>query len=65
MATMAPAESAHPVTFDIAYPEQLNRWLILVKWLLAIPQLIIANLLGNVAQLLAFVAWFSILFTGK
>jgi hypothetical protein len=65
MATMAPAESAHPVTFDIAYPERLNRWLILVKWLLAIPHLIIANLLDNVAQLLAFVAFFTILFTGK
>jgi hypothetical protein len=37
-----------PATFDVAYPERLSRGLIFVKWLLAIPHLIITGLLvGN------------------
>ncbi|MEX0816380.1 MAG: DUF4389 domain-containing protein [Gaiellales bacterium] len=31
----------YPAALDIAYPERLNRWLPLVKWLLAIPHLIL------------------------
>ena len=34
-----------PAHLDVAYPEHLNRWLVLVKWLLAIPHLIIVGLL--------------------
>ena len=38
--TLASAE--YPATLEIEYPEQLNRWLVLVKsWLLAIPHYII------------------------
>lgn len=34
----------YPATLEIAYPEQLNRWLVLVKWwLLAIPHYIIVG----------------------
>jgi hypothetical protein len=29
----------YPARFEIDYPQQLNRWLPLVKWLLAFPQL--------------------------
>jgi hypothetical protein len=36
--------SDYPATLEIAYPEQLNRWLVLVKWwLLAIPHYIIVG----------------------
>lgn len=62
------AESAvagHPVRFDVEYPEGVSRWMILVRWILAIPQLFIANLLGQLAQLLAFFAVFTILFTRR
>jgi hypothetical protein len=44
-------------------PVQLNRWLPLVKWLLAIPHYIVLAVLDVVAVLAVIVAWFAILFT--
>ena len=38
------ARTDYPAEFDVAYPERLSRGLVLVKWLLAIPQLIIVGL---------------------
>jgi len=55
----------YPVTYEVDYPEQLNRWLPLVKWLLALPHYIVLMLLLIVAVLLWIVAWFAILFTGR
>jgi hypothetical protein len=51
---------------EVDYPEvgQLNRWLPLVKWLLAIPHYIALVVLGVIAILATIVAWFAILFTG-
>jgi Domain of unknown function (DUF4389) len=40
--TLAPTD--YPATLEVEYPEQLNRWLVLVKWwLLAIPHYIIVG----------------------
>ena len=61
----APARPPHPVQFDIEYPERLSRGLIFVKWLLAFPQYIVVYLLFIVAELLAVLAWFAVLFTGR
>jgi hypothetical protein len=55
----------YPVGFDVEYPERLSRWKIFVKWLLAIPHLIIVYLLLAVAGVLQFIAFFAILFTKK
>jgi len=55
----------YPVTFDIDYPERLNRWLPLVKWLLAFPHYVVLVALYVVALVLLVVAFFSILFTTK
>jgi hypothetical protein len=55
----------YPVTLEIDYPENLKRFAPLYKWLLAIPHLIVLGVLGIVAFLGIFVAWFAILFTGK
>jgi len=54
------------VHIDVDYPDMatLNRWLPLVKWLLAIPHYIVLVVLGLVAILATIVAWFAILFTG-
>jgi hypothetical protein len=46
-------------------PTQLNRWLPLVKWLLAIPHVIVLFFLSLAAIVVAIVAWFAILFTGR
>jgi hypothetical protein len=60
-----PSQLPHPVVFDVEYPERHSRWLIFVKWLLVFPQLIISSLLGAIAGILGFFAWFAILFTGR
>lgn len=56
------------VHIEIPYPdakEDLNRWLPLIKWLLAIPHYIVLWFLC-VAEIVSIViAWFAILFTGR
>jgi hypothetical protein len=56
------------VTLDFSYPDaerDLNRWLPLVKWLLAIPHYIVLILLWIAAVFAVIFAWFAILFTGR
>lgn len=56
------------VHLDIDYPDaerDLNRWLPLVKWLLAIPHFIVLFVLFIFATVAVVVAWFAILFTGR
>lgn len=58
-------QGQYPVTFEIDYPEQLNRWLPLVKWLLAIPHYIVLVALLIAAAVVWIIAFFAILFTGQ
>jgi len=56
------------VHLDYAYPDvanELNRWLPLVKWFLAIPHLIVLVFLDIAAVVVVIIAWFAILFTGR
>jgi Domain of unknown function (DUF4389) len=55
------------VRLEIPYPDamHLNRWLPLVKWLLAIPHYIVLVFLYIGALFGVLVAWFAILFTGR
>jgi len=56
------------VHIEIPYPDaknELNRWLPLVKWFLAIPHYIILCFLGIAAIVCVLIAWFAILFTGR
>ena len=56
------------VHLEIDYPDveqDLNRWMPLVKWLLAIPHYIVLIVLWLVALVAIVVAWFAILFTGS
>jgi len=54
------------VHLDFAYPDarQMNRWLPLVKWILAIPHYLVLLFLGLGAIGAIVIAWFAILFTG-
>jgi len=61
-----PATDDHQsVHLDYSYPEQLNRWLPLVKWLLAIPHYIVLFFLDLASFVVVIVAWFAILVTGR
>jgi hypothetical protein len=56
------------VHLEIDYPDvkrDLNRWLPLVKWLLAIPHYVVLVPLWIGAALATVVAWFAILITGR
>ena len=56
------------VTLDMPYPDaknELNRWLPLVKWILAIPHYFVLFFLGIAAFFVVIYAWFAILFTGR
>ena len=56
------------VTLEFPYPDAktgLNRWLPLVKWLLAIPPYIVLVFLYIGAIVAVVIAWFAILFTGR
>jgi hypothetical protein len=56
------------VHLDYVYPDvqqDLNRWLPLVKWLLAIPHYVVLFFLWIAAIVSVLVAWFAILFTGR
>jgi hypothetical protein len=56
------------VHLEIDYPnveQDLNRWLPLVKWFLAIPHYMVLAVLGLVAVVVIVIAWFAILFTGR
>jgi hypothetical protein len=64
-----PATDEHQsVHLDYPYPDvaqELNRWLPLVKWLLAIPHYVVLFFLWIAALVVVVVAWFAILFTGR
>jgi hypothetical protein len=56
------------VHLDYEYPDartDLNRWLPLVKWFLAIPHYIVLFFLTIGAVVAVVIAWFAILFTGR
>lgn len=59
-------EDEQAVHLDLDYPDarQLNRWLPLVKWLLAIPHYIVLLVLTVLCVFAVIIAWFAILITG-
>ena len=56
------------VHLEIPYPSveaELNRWLPLVKWLLAIPHYVVLGILGFFGVFVVLAYWLVILFTGR
>jgi len=55
----------YPARYEVDYPEKLNRWLIFVKFLIAVPHYVVLQILWLIAFLFWFIGWFAILFTGR
>ena len=56
------------VHLDIQYPDaqgELNRFLPLVKWILAIPHYIVLSVVWSLVLLVTIIAWFAILIVGR
>ena len=56
------------VHLDFAYPDarqDLNRWLPLVKWFLAIPHYLVLFALDIAAIVVVIFSWFAVVFTGR
>lgn len=56
------------IHLELEYPDveaDLNRWMPLVKWFLAIPHYFVLMFLAIGAVFAIIIAWFAILFTGK
>jgi hypothetical protein len=60
-------DEAQSVHLDFSYPDAtaLNRWLPIVKWLLAIPHYIVLFFLYIGLIVAVVIAWFAILFTAR
>jgi hypothetical protein len=56
---------AYPVRVDATLDGHLSRWLWLVKWILAIPHLVVLVFLWLAFVLMSFFAFVAILFTGR
>lgn len=56
---------AYPASLELEAPTKVANWRPLVHWLLGIPHLLIAEVLGNVAGVVALISWFAIVFTGS
>lgn len=65
MATIRSDGTSYPVELRLDTPAEVANWRPLVHWVLAIPHLLIVNVLSNLACVLAFVSWFIIVFTGQ
>jgi hypothetical protein len=62
------SDDRQSVHLDYIYPDaqrDLNRWLPLVKWFLAIPHYIVLFFLDIAVIVVVIIAWFAILFTGR
>jgi hypothetical protein len=55
----------YPVTFDVEYPQQSNRWSVAFRLILIIPQAIVLLFVLLAWVVTVVIAWFAILFTGR
>ena len=62
------SDEEQSVHLNVQYPdveEDLNRFMPLVKWLLAIPHYVVLIVLFVVVVIITIIAWFAIIITGK
>jgi len=65
MTSTSMSMSAFPLNLEVTSPTQIARWRPLVNWLLVIPPFVWAAILTIGLEIVSFVGWFVILFTGK
>jgi hypothetical protein len=53
------------ITYDVTHEESRNRLTVAFRIILAIPHLIVSQVWGYLAQILAVIQWFIVVFTGK
>ncbi len=59
-------EGEYPISFDVRYPDELNRWKVAIwKIITSIPHFIILIFLYLATFVVVVIAWFAILFTGR
>lgn len=63
--TVPVAAAGYPVRMAADENNKVANWRALVHWLMVIPHLIISSVLSWVAQIVGFVSWLIVLFTGK
>ena len=60
-----PPSPTYPAQLEISYPAELNRWLPLVKWFLAVPHYVALFFVGIGAFFVVIFSLFAVLFTGR
>lgn len=55
----------YPITIGIKYPEKLSRLTTFFRFIMVIPHLIVLWALGIASSIIAFIAWWAILFSAK
>jgi hypothetical protein len=58
-------EGTYPVDLEVDPPQRQNRWTVFFRGILAIPALLLSNILSQINQLLAVFSWFVALITGR
>jgi Domain of unknown function (DUF4389) len=63
--TAMASQPGYPVTAGLDAPLEVARWRVIGNYILAIPHLVVLYVLQLAANVLVFVAWFVVLFTGR
>jgi hypothetical protein len=58
-------EGTYPIDLEVDPPQRQNRWTVFFRGILAIPALLLSNILSQINQLLAVFSWFIALATGR
>jgi hypothetical protein len=58
-------EGTYPIDLEVDPPQRQNRWTVFFRGILALPALLLSNILSQVNQLLAVFSWFIALVTGR
>jgi hypothetical protein len=58
-------EGTYPIDLEVDPPQRQNRWTVFFRGILALPALLLSNILSQINQLLAVFSWFIALVTGR